>query len=112
MLKHLINEFNCNHEAHFSEKAEDMNVIYNREKEHSAISEFLCQNHAQKKSGLMYLCGHPGTGKTSSLNFVMQDLANSGQYRFKPVVFNAMTFFDVKGFCVALHQRLHEEFFG
>jgi len=26
------------------------------------------------RSGLMYLCGHPGSGKTSSLNFVLGEL--------------------------------------
>jgi DNA replication protein DnaC len=65
MLKLLTDEFNCNHQA----DANSGHVnIYSREKEEEAITQFLVQNIKTKHSGLMYLCGHPGTGKTSLLN--------------------------------------------
>jgi Cdc6-like AAA superfamily ATPase len=38
------------------------------------IEDFLIQTINRKNSGLMYLCGHPGTGKTSSLNAVLAKL--------------------------------------
>jgi len=60
----------------------------------------------------MYLCGHPGTGKTSSLNFVLAQLKQENQYKFQPLMFNAMTYFDVKSFAFKLHEKLHEDFFG
>ena len=60
----------------------------------------------------MYLCGHPGTGKTSSLNYVLAQLRQEGIHDFKPLMFNAMTYFDVKSFAFKLHEMLHEEFLG
>lgn len=70
-LKVLLDEFNCSHEANLDDSGAKLNHIYNREREHAQIETFLAGNISQEKSGLMYLCGHPGTGKTSSLNFVM-----------------------------------------
>ena len=58
----------------------------------------------QGKSALMYLCGHPGTGKTSTLNFVLSNFV-SGDIQAKLLnnlqvsMYNAMTFKDVKSFC-------------
>jgi Cdc6-like AAA superfamily ATPase len=58
----------------------------------------------QGKSALMYLCGHPGTGKTSTLNFVLSSFV-SGDIQAKLLnnlqvsMYNAMTFKDVKSFC-------------
>jgi Cdc6-like AAA superfamily ATPase len=43
-------------------------TIFNREQEEQQIIQFLMDNYDKKRSGLMYLCGHPGTGKTSLLN--------------------------------------------
>jgi Cdc6-like AAA superfamily ATPase len=111
MLKSLIDEFNCHHQADLSD-SNSTSTIYNREDEHKVIKDFLKTNITKKKSGLMYLCGHPGTGKTSSLNFVMQEIMRGDQLKFRPLLFNAMTYPDVKSFCIVLYERLFEEFYG
>jgi Cdc6-like AAA superfamily ATPase len=49
-------------------------TIYTREKEEKQIQDFLKENISKTRSGLMYLCGHPGTGKTSLLNQVIAGL--------------------------------------
>ena len=67
MLALLIDEFNCNHQADL-EDAMGRVEIFNREKEQKVIRSFIQENMQQKRSALMYLCGHPGTGKTSTLN--------------------------------------------
>lgn len=110
MIAELINEFNCNHCAELD--SPDQVIIYNREKEHQKIRTFLSTNITRKKSGLMYLCGHPGTGKTSSLNYVLAQMKQEGKLDFQPVMFNAMTYLDVKSFAFQLYERLHEEFLG
>jgi len=110
MLKLLNEEFNCHHEANL--ETGETNKIYNREDEHEQIKKFLVTNMEKGKSGLMYLCGHPGTGKTSSLNYVLSELKQQGNYLFRPVLFNAMTFTDVMSFMIVLYERLHETFFG
>ena len=61
----IIEEFNCNHQAD-AENAQQ--TIFNRDREQKQIEAFLHGNYNKKNSGLMYLCGHPGTGKTSLLN--------------------------------------------
>ena len=58
----------------------------------------------------MYLCGHPGTGKTSSLNYVMKLMQEEG-HKFIPILFNAMTYSDVKSFGLKLYERLQESLF-
>ena len=110
VLRYLTNEFNCNHEADIDSK--DQVIIYNRELEHKKINAFLTSNIAKKNSGLMYLCGHPGTGKTSSLNSCLAQLREENNFKFKPILFNAMDFRDVKNFGIVLYQKLHETFFG
>ena len=50
-------------------KAQDMHDIrIGRELENKKIKEFIEKNRENKDSGLLYLCGHPGTGKTTLLN--------------------------------------------
>lgn len=68
MLRILTDEFNCKHQADLGSKQQ---VIYSREEELAQIGNFLKGNMNENKSGLMYLCGHPGTGKTSALNLVL-----------------------------------------
>ena len=62
----------------------------------------------------MYLCGHPGTGKTSSLNYVLGELLAQTPHRqvFKPFLFNAMTCPDVRSFAIKLYEKVHEAYFG
>ena len=54
----------------------------------------------------MYLCGHPGTGKTSSLNLVLEKMRVEKEQDFYLFMFNAMTFQDVKTFLIILQQDL------
>jgi len=68
LVRVLIDEFNCNHQA---DVGQSQQRIYTRDKEQGSIEKFIKENIAAEKSGLMYLCGHPGTGKTSSLNIVL-----------------------------------------
>lgn len=51
------------------------------------------------------MCGHPGTGKTSSLNLVLQKLKENG-LEFHLLMFNAMTFKDVKTFMILMLQEI------
>lgn len=110
MIKTMIEEFNCNHQADIDSAHTEH--IYNRDDEHSKIRKFIETNIRQRKSGLMYLCGHPGTGKTSSLNYVLSELRKVPEIKFEPLLFNAMTYCDVKSFSLVLHQDLHEKFLG
>ena len=59
----------------------------------------------------MYLCGHPGTGKTSSLNLVLSRLLKNIQTNLLNTMqvfqYNAMTFSDVKSFGIQLVEDLH-----
>lgn len=106
MIRNLTLEFNCNHQADIDSK--DQVIIYNRVEEHKKIIGFLQGNIQKKKSGLMYLCGHPGTGKTSSLNSCLASIRSETKFDFKPILFNAMAYPDVKNFGIILHERLHE----
>ena len=76
-------------------------TIFNRDKEETQITNFLKENFSKPKSGLMYLCGHPGTGKTSLLNQVLAKTKD-----FELFMYNAMTYSDVKSFCLTLHADL------
>ncbi len=71
ILQSLIEEFNCNHQT-FQDSA-TVN-IFTRDAEEQQINTFIDDNLRKGKSGLMYLCGHPGTGKTSLLNQVLAKL--------------------------------------
>ena len=86
--------------------------MFTRENEHRIIGKFLAGNLRKERSGLMYLCGHPGTGKTSSLNQVLQQLraaASDGRVnQFELFMYNAMTFTDVKNFALSLLQDVTE----
>jgi len=55
----------------------------------------------------MYLCGHPGTGKTSLLNQVIAKLSNKEESaQFELYLYNAMTYNDVKSFGITLHADI------
>ena len=110
MVKIIKKEFNCNHEADLD--AQSLPVIYNRELEHEKIDDFLKTTISEGKSGLMYLCGAPGTGKTSSLNACLSKLKHEGGHQFKPLLFNAMAIPDVKSFGIQLYERLYETYFN
>lgn len=116
MLGYLIDEFNCNHQADL-EDANGRVEIISRIKEQKAIRQFISDNMPNKalgkpgKAALMYLCGHPGTGKTSTLNFVLSSFV-SGDINANLLnklcvhMYNAMTFSDFKSFCFQLLDDL------
>jgi Cdc6-like AAA superfamily ATPase len=54
----------------------------------------------------MYLCGHPGTGKTSALNSVLQMINQENDGNFELFMYNAMAFNDVKNFGLTLYRDL------
>lgn len=72
MLGRVIDEFNCSHQADID--SETVVEIISREKEMEFISNFITKNMIEEKSRLLYLCGHPGTGKTSTLNLVLSQI--------------------------------------
>ena len=61
----------------------------------------------------MYLCGHPGTGKTSSLNQILSKLrkaaAKGKANEFQLYMYNAMAFVDVRSFSLSLLQEVTEK---
>lgn len=67
-----------------------------------SITTFIQENNKKAKAALLYLCGHPGTGKTSTLNYVLSNLV-SGEAnplrKLKVDMYNAMSFKDCKSFC-------------
>lgn len=102
----VIDEFNCNHQA---DSASSQMTIYTREKEEQQIQDFLRGNIQKSRSGLMYLCGHPGTGKTSLLNQVIAQMSNDEEVsEFELFQYNAMTYSDVRSFGLTLLCDLNE----
>lgn len=56
----------------------------------------------------MYLCGHPGTGKTSSLNLVLEKLKGKKNYNFRVFMYNAMTYTNVRSFMNIFERDVSE----
>ena len=73
-------------------------------------------NILDKKSGLMYLCGHPGTGKTSCLNIILGKMQKANNEKklpdFELFMYNAMAFTDVKSFALTLLQDVTQKKLG
>jgi cell division control protein 6 len=69
-------------------------------------------NIEAKKSGLLYLCGHPGTGKTSTLNLVLQEMKQNVKTNLlNPIeifIHNAMTYNDVKTYGIQILKEISE----
>ena len=113
MLSLLIDEFNCNHQADL-EDAQGRIPIFTRDKEQKVITAFINDNMSKGKAALMYLCGHPGTGKTSTLNYVLSsfvsgDIKANLLSKLEVLMYNAMTFKDVKAFCFQVLDDLAEK---
>uniref|UniRef100_A0A6G1SN60 Cell division control protein 6 n=1 Tax=Aceria tosichella TaxID=561515 RepID=A0A6G1SN60_9ACAR len=53
--------------------------ICGRNKEISEIQQFISDHVEQNKSGILYLTGPPGTGKTMSVNLVLNKVDNIGK---------------------------------
>ena len=60
----------------------------------------------------MYLCGHPGTGKTSLLNQVLSGLKKKEDEGFELFMYNAMPYNDVKSFAITLEADITEKLTG
>jgi len=82
ILSKLAEEFNCG--------AHQVNNIYKRDQEKAEIEDFFTKNCEKGTSGLIYVCGHPGTGKTSIINKIMRGLAKDDQYEI--FNYNGMAF--------------------
>ena len=83
ILSSFMNEFNCNsHEMQ----------IYCREYEKAQIKGYIESNKEESKSGLMYVWGHPGTGKSSILRVILQEfeekIKNDTAFGNSLVIFN------------------------
>lgn len=71
-------------------------IVFGRDRECERVVSFLDKNIETADSGLIYLCGHPGTGKTSMLNQLLQTYEgdqkimickyNANSYREFPVL--------------------------
>ncbi|CDW83055.1 cell division control protein 6 homolog [Stylonychia lemnae] len=68
--------------------------IIARDQEKKEIEEFLLANIQNKQSGFLYLCGHPGTGKTSLLVQILKDLTFKN-LELDYLILNAMSFTDL-----------------
>jgi Cdc6-like AAA superfamily ATPase len=84
--------------------------IFTRDKEKKVITNFINDNLSKQRSALMYLCGHPGTGKTSTLNYVLTNFVGGNikanlLNQLQVIMYNAMTFSDVKSFCIQLLEE-------
>jgi Cdc6-like AAA superfamily ATPase len=99
LISLLIEEFNCN--------AETLD-IYKRETEKERIINYLDTNYTKGKSGLLYLCGHPGTGKTSSLNALIKTKFKIEYEHLMIFSYNAMSFRELSSFVSKLYEDLSE----
>ena len=54
----LLHVFSCSRE----------HMIIGRDAEERAIRGFIQENIERDSSGLLYVCGHPGQGKTAVIN--------------------------------------------
>ena len=52
----------------------------------------------------MYLCGNPGTGKTATMNYVLETIKSSEKMHVH--FFNAMSYPDLRAFFVDLYGSL------
>ena len=82
-----------------------MHPIIGREVEQREMAGFVYENFKMKQSGLLYLCGHPGTGKTTVLNHTIETCYEK-RMPVKVFEFNAMSFEDFPQFLEKLDQEL------
>jgi Cdc6-like AAA superfamily ATPase len=112
MLNLLIDEFNCNHQADID--SDQQVEIFNRELEKKSMLDFIVRNLKKKRSGLMYICGQPGTGKTSTLNLVLsqihKDFKISLMSPIEVFMNNAMTYTHVRSYGFVLLRDILERF--
>lgn len=112
MLNLLVDEFNCNHQADLD--SEQQVEIFNRDSEKKFMLGFVLKNLKKKKSSLLYICGHPGTGKTSTLNLVLSKINQDSKVNLmSPIevfMHNAMTYTHVKSYGLVLLREILEKF--
>ena len=109
IISKLANEFNCS--------SKDMK-IYNRNYEKSQINTYIEGNIKDKKSGLMYVCGHPGTGKSSIMRVITQEyrdkIKEDEEYSGKLAIFNynSMIFKRLYDFSTKLIEDIRFQLMG
>ncbi|CAI2364932.1 unnamed protein product [Moneuplotes crassus] len=107
VISKFINEFNCN--------SKDMN-IYRRAFERDKIIDYIHENIEESKSGLMYISGHPGTGKSSILRVVLKmlDMEMDKDQDLKETLhifnYNGMIFKNLYDFSVQFIKDFRKEF--
>lgn len=67
-------------------------ITVGREEECKQITDFIHNNIDSHKSGFLYICGHPGTGKTSLLNQVLSNIRDDHEEDVLVIKLNAMSF--------------------
>lgn len=109
IISNLMNEFNCN--------SLDMK-IYCREYEKTQIKEYIQNNYKESKSGCMYVCGHPGTGKSSIIRVILKELdkqmEEDSEFRNSFTIFNynGMIFKKLYDFSTELIKDIRSKLFG
>lgn len=102
ILSKLAEEFNCG--------AHQVKNIYDRDGEKKSIESFFLDKKESFKSGLIYVCGHPGTGKTSIINKIMQATEYKDNAEYSIFNYNGMAFKNLfefsKKFIVDLSLRI------
>lgn len=107
IISKLINEFNWN--------SKDMN-IYRRNMEKEEIVDYIEDNMKNSKSGLMYVCGHPGTGKSSTMRVILKNfdkqMANDENLKKTLHIFNynGMIFKNLYDFSVQFIKDFRMDF--
>ena len=75
------------------------------------ITSFFKKNEERSSSGLMYVCGHPGTGKTSIINKILKELQEEKSkvkvFNYNGMVFNNLFEFS-KRFIVDMKEKLFD----
>jgi Tfp pilus assembly pilus retraction ATPase PilT len=75
---------------------------------------FIVKNWKKKHSGLLYICGQPGTGKTSTLNLVLSQINKDTKVNLmSPIevfMHNAMTYTHVRSYGFVLLREILERF--
>jgi len=109
VISRVMNEFNCN-----TNEPE----IYCRNFEKDEIKAYIEDNHKESKSGLMYVWGHPGTGKSSIIRIILNELnkkmGEDSSFKKSFVIFNynGMIFKKLYDFSTELIKDIRIKFYN
>jgi len=83
-------------------------TLIGREKEAKTVHDFISENVQARRTGFLYLCGHPGTGKTTLAREVVQD-AVGDEAGVLVLNFNAMAYESAELFYASLKAAIDEQ---